>query len=182
VARFPLNVSARQPYEGPGAEQRAFGAPRRGRLHAGCDLYAHVGTPILAVADGVVIQPQYAFYSGTDALEVYHPGVGVVRYGEILPRARFKKNLAAMASERKRCGLGDDDPTPPKLTTDSVVKEGDVIAVVGKLVGLGVSPMLHFELYDEAARGQGLSGGGKYDRNKLLKDPTSLLSRLERAL
>ena len=34
---------------------RTFGAPRgNGRLHAACDLIAPVGTPIFAVAKGVI--------------------------------------------------------------------------------------------------------------------------------
>jgi murein DD-endopeptidase MepM/ murein hydrolase activator NlpD len=43
---------------------RAFASPRSGgsRLHAGCDLYFPRGTPIHAVADGVVTRGPYPFY------------------------------------------------------------------------------------------------------------------------
>lgn len=65
---------------------RAFGSNRsNGRRHAGCDLYAPmVGTPIYAVADGVLVRGPYSFYSGTDAIEVKHGNL-LVRYGEIKP-------------------------------------------------------------------------------------------------
>jgi peptidoglycan hydrolase-like protein with peptidoglycan-binding domain len=65
---------------------RAFGVSRSGgRKHAGCDLYAPTsGTPIYAVADGVLVRNSYPFYDGTDALEVIHGNL-LVRYGEIKP-------------------------------------------------------------------------------------------------
>ena len=62
---------------------RFFGAPRPGRKHAAVDLIAEFGRPIHAVADGKVLRAPYFFYLGTNALEVSHPGLGTVRYGEI---------------------------------------------------------------------------------------------------
>ncbi len=63
---------------------RSFGAPRSGgRLHAAVDLLNPYKAKIRAIADGIVRATPYDFYLGTDALEVEHPGIGVVRYGEI---------------------------------------------------------------------------------------------------
>src|SRR4051812_13622827 len=93
---------------------RAFGCPRDGgrRKHAGCDLYAPIGTDVLAVEDGVIIQPVYFFYLGTYALEVKHSSGIVVRYGEI------KKE------------------TPKVWKAGDVVTAGEVLGHVGQLQGL----------------------------------------------
>ena len=132
---------------------RYFGSPRSGgRKHGGVDLYAPVGTKIRAIADGRILRGPYYFYDGTYALEVVHPGIGVVRYGEI------KGKLAP--------GVGKD------------VKAGQHIAFVGDLKSLSIS-MLHFELYKESAKNDAtLSGGGPFRRNAKLMDPTPLIDRL----
>ncbi|WP_235879833.1 LysM peptidoglycan-binding domain-containing protein [Polyangium aurulentum] len=132
---------------------RYFGSPRsNGRKHGGVDLYAPVGTKIRAIADGRILRGPYYFYDGTYALEVVHPGIGVVRYGEI------KAKLAP--------GVGKD------------VKAGQHIAFVGDLTSLSIS-MLHFELYKESAKNDStLSGGGPFRRNAKLIDPTPLIDRL----
>ncbi|HRI70689.1 MAG TPA: M23 family metallopeptidase, partial [Polyangium sp.] len=149
---FPLwNKPTASWKDGP----RYFGCSRGGgtRKHAGCDLYAPFGAKIRAIADGVIIQQPYSFYDGTNALEVFHPGIGVVRYGEI----SSSKRVAVKAGQK--------------------VKVGELIAYVGLLDSLQMS-MIHFELFGEQARGQNLSGGGPYRRNSALKDPTSLLDKL----
>jgi murein DD-endopeptidase MepM/ murein hydrolase activator NlpD len=133
---------------------RYFGCPRSGgRMHGGVDLYAPFGSKIRAIADGVIIYEPYYFYDGTNALEVYHPGVGVVRYGEI----SSSKTVPARAGQ--------------------AVKAGELIAYVGWLDSLGMS-MIHFELYGESARGENLSGGGPFRRHPALRDPTPLIDRL----
>lgn len=136
---------------------RYFGAPRSGgtRKHAGCDLYAPYLSKIRAIADGVVILAPYYFYDGTNALEVFHPGIGVVRYGEISSGTR----VPLRAGDKVACGQH--------------------IAYVGLLDSLQMH-MIHFELFDEAARGQSLSGGGPYRRNPHLRDPTALLDKLHK--
>jgi murein DD-endopeptidase MepM/ murein hydrolase activator NlpD len=64
-------------------DQTAFGEPReRKRIHAGVDLEAPEGTPVLAMTDRVVLRVAL-FREGTYAIEVQHPGFGIVRYGEL---------------------------------------------------------------------------------------------------
>ena len=106
---------------------RCFGAKRNNgnRAHAGCDLYAPVGTTIHAIAAGIVTRGPAAFYDGTYALEVDH-GAFLARYGEI------QKDAMVKAGDR--------------------VKAGQPIAKVGKLRSMKIS-MLHLELYDKSATG-----------------------------
>lgn len=144
--RFPLSIRPAESYrEG----MRRFGARRKGsRLHAGCDLYAKVGTPILALDSGVVLN-RYEFYLGTFALEVRHPKF-IARYGEIQQR------LA------------------PGIDVGTKVARGQTIAYVGKLIGLNMS-MLHLELYSGAAKGPLTTQLGPYKRRGDLIDPTPIL-------
>ena len=106
---------------------RCFGARRSGgaRAHAGCDLYAPVGTTIHAISSGTVTLGPYLFYAGTFALEIDH-GTFLARYGEI------QKNTLVKAGDR--------------------VQAGQPIAKVGKLIGMK-NAMLHLELYDKSASG-----------------------------
>lgn len=130
---------------------RSFGARRDGgaRKHAGCDLYAPVGTPVFAVADGTV-QRFSEFYLGTYALVVDH-GSFIVRYGEIM------KDIAE------------------GLAVGSKVKKGQKIGFVGRLESLGVS-MVHFEMYDGTGSGL-LTDRSRlpFMRRADLIDPTSHL-------
>lgn len=151
MATFPLHKRPTQSYhENP----RKFGSGRDAgkRKHAGCDLYAPVGTPIVAMEDGVVVQT-YLFYCGTYALEVKHASGFIARYGEI-----------------QKCSLKAGD----------VVKEGQVIATVGKLEGMTIS-MLHLELFSGVATGpltvRGVPGG-PFSRRSDLIDPTGYLDAL----
>jgi murein DD-endopeptidase MepM/ murein hydrolase activator NlpD len=137
---------------------RAFGSNRsKGtRKHAGVDLYQREGTPIRAMEDGVVVRPSYPFYLGTNALEVYFPSMDkVVRYGEISNRRQYSV----------------------KLKPGEKVKAGQVIGHVGRLKKINME-MLHLEMYEGAAKGQSLSGGGIYKRNRHLIDPTPTINQL----
>lgn len=138
---------------------RCFGSRRSGgkRAHAGCDLYAPVGTTIHAIASGVVTLGPYAFYDGTYALEVDH-GSFLARYGEI------QKNALVKAGDR--------------------VEAGQPIAKVGKLLSMKNS-MLHLELYDKSASGpltvknnstKRNSKGVPFMRRADLIDPTKQLN------
>lgn len=147
--RFPLATRPAKSYK---TGMRRFGAHRKGgRLHAGCDLYAPIDTPIYAMADGEVIRGPYAFYLGTYALEVDH-GNFLARYGEI------KKATAG-------------------LKKGSIVTRGQEIARVGHLRGLSMS-MLHLEIYAGTSEGHlTLAGHKPYMRRADLLDPTSLLDK-----
>ena len=105
---------------------RRFGAPRDGRRHAGIDLYGYPGDPVLAIADGTVMNTQ-TFHLGTDAVLVAHDGM-VALYGEV---------------ER---GSWNDFG----VHEGSRVSRGQPIARVGCMVGTMNncdSHMLHFESY-----------------------------------
>jgi len=131
---------------------RRFGADRsHGRKHAGCDLYAPIGTPIYAIADGVV--RRYAdFYRGTAQLEIVH-GDLLVRYAEIKPRSFTGK-------------------------VKGTVKKGEKIAEVGKLKGISKS-MLHIEIYTDAKSSAALLDEHRlpYKRRADLANPTPYLDR-----
>lgn len=152
---FPLFSAPEDSYK-TGA--RAFGSYRTStRKHGGIDLYHPYLSKIRAIADGVVIQPAYAFYDGTNALEVNHPGIGVVRYGEI----SSAKVIKFKAGEK--------------------VTAGQHIAYVGLLDRLKRA-MLHFELYAGTSTG-GLTVRSNlpYQRRKDLKNPTDLMDKLYKA-
>jgi murein DD-endopeptidase MepM/ murein hydrolase activator NlpD len=151
---FPFPVVPSQNWE---EQPRAFASPRAGgaRLHAGCDLYFPKGTPIHAIADGVVVRGPYPFYCETFALEIDH-GPFLARYGEIQSKT--------------------------EVTAGATVRAGQKIASVGHLVGIKVpSDMLHFELYDKSMSGpltvasdsgSAMKNGVPFMRRKDLIDPT----------
>ena len=132
---------------------RFFGAQRTStRKHAAVDLIAGHLWAIRAIADGTVIQAPYFFYTGTNALEVKHPGIGTVRYGEI------------------------DAHKTVRLRAGQHVRAGEIIAYVGRLDS-GAS-MLHFELYSGKGSGPLTVYSGAYMRRWDLENPTSLMDRL----
>lgn len=144
---FPLIEKSKYSYR-EGA--RAFGSNRDHgkRRHGGIDLYAPVGAPVRAMADGVVLRV-YGFYAGTWAVEVDH-GDFIARYGEV----------------------GKDGILVSKA--DKVLR-GQQIGEVGKLIGLNVS-MLHLEMYGttESPNKSDLTqrGNPPFQRRNDLIDPT----------
>lgn len=141
---------------------RRFGAHRNGskgkrsRNHAGIDLFAHAGDPVLAMAAGRVTAVQ-SFHLGSWAVFVEHGGV-VVMYGEV--QARSWKALG--------------------VSVGSVVEAGQPIAKVACMVrgedGRCVSHMLHLETYAPGTtRNQRWYAGE--DAPPALRDPTLLLLR-----
>ena len=123
---FPVNPLPRDSWT---VAPRCYGSRRAkgARAHAGCDLYAPVGTTVHAITDGTVVRGPVPFYAGTFAIEVDH-GDFLARYGEVQGEAFVRKG------ER--------------------VKAGQPIAKVGRLIGISVpSAMLHLELYDKSAHG-----------------------------
>ncbi len=155
---FPLPKEFQD--KGYHAGSRAFGCDRGGRAHAGCDLYAPLGTQIYAVADGV-IKGYHFFYWKTFALEVNHGDFSIV-YGEVQPPENPKDLGIFVTPEimkyiqelKKNEKLG----LPNKLNVGSPIKQGDHIAYVGQLYkDNGAVPfeltMLHFEKYSNKASG-----------------------------
>lgn len=123
---FPLNPAPKDSWTAP---PRCYGSRRAkgARAHAGCDLYAAVGTTVYAITDGTVVRGPVPFYAQTYAIEIDH-GDFLARYGEVQGTAFVRQ--------------GDH------------VKAGQPIAKVGRLVGISVpSAMLHLELYDKSAHG-----------------------------
>ncbi len=120
---FPVPEWTRQSYK---ESFRQFGWPRNGRAHAGCDVYAPVGSPVIAVADGTV-QVVAGFYRNTNYIAVLHPGIGVVRYCEILS---IPKNFKAGAP----------------------VVAGETLGLIGKMAGIA-NTMLHIEVYSGSGTG-----------------------------
>lgn len=146
---FPLTFIPAQSWH---MHPRNFGTTRPGgRKHAGCDLYAPVGTPIHAVEDGTITSFN-AFYKGTWAIVINH-GSFIVRYGEC------KNKMTA------------------GLAVGSKVKKGQKIGEVGKLQGLPMS-MIHFEMFSGAASGPLTDGSRKpFSRRSDLMDPTAALDQ-----
>lgn len=148
--QFPLKSRPMQSYK---EGMRRFGSNRKGgRRHAGCDLYAPVGTPIYAMDDGEVLRDVYAFYLGTYALEVKHTNF-IARYGEI-----------------SRVAGG--------LKKGSKIEKGQLIGYVGELRGLNMS-MLHLELYKNVSNSSRLTvrSNEPYRRRADLIDPSDILDR-----
>lgn len=146
---FPLPFRPSESYHEP---PRSFGASRRnGRRHAGCDLYAPVGTPVLAMRPGRVIRTVYAFYCSTYALEIDH-GKFVARYGEI------------QRSPARMLGLGDS------------VRAGQLVGAVGQLDCYSRS-MLHLEIYAGGFAGALTQGGIPFFRRPDVVDPAPYLDK-----
>lgn len=139
------------------AAPRSFGSTRaNGRRHAGCDLYAPVGSSVVAIADGKV-QAVGPFYWQTAAVQVQHPGFGIVRYGEVSPA--------------------------PGIAPGVNVVEGQIIAFIAQLInpnpgGTNPHPMLHLEWYSGEGGGPLSVSTGSYKRRGDLKDPTGMLGGL----
>lgn len=145
---FPFEKRPKESYK-DGA--RRFGSHRTAtRKHAGIDLYAPVGTPVRAMADGVVLQI-YPFYAETWVVEVDHTTF-IARYGEI-----EEDGILVIPKEK--------------------IKRGQKIGQVGKLKGLNIS-MLHLELYatteNPTEKGKGLTqkNNAPFERRDDLINPT----------
>jgi hypothetical protein len=146
--KFPLKTRSPSSYK---TGMRKFGSNRSGgRKHAGCDLYAPIGTPVYAMDSGEV-KNFYSFYLGTYALEIEHSDF-FARYGEI-------------------------SKTADGIRKGSKVKKGQLIGYVGELKGLNMS-MLHLELYSGKATGPLTVRNNKpYQRRTDLIDPTPILDK-----
>jgi|GEM_PF-2619262 murein DD-endopeptidase MepM/ murein hydrolase activator NlpD len=149
--RYPFNQKLPTCAEAGGGTG-AFGASRMGgrRKHAGCDIYGSVGTPIVAIEEGVVIAREYSFYCGTNAIEVRHPSGRVMRYGEI---------QAGSAGH---------------LSQGEQIQKGQMLAKIGKL-SCYTQAMLHFEMYSGSKSGPLSQGSGGFMRRGDLVNPSQML-------
>jgi murein DD-endopeptidase MepM/ murein hydrolase activator NlpD len=167
---------------------RSFGYARGDRAHAGCDLYAPVGTNIYAVADGTILD-YHLYYWKTFALEIDHGEYSVV-YGEVQPPLE-ENGIKDQPSPRFLRGL------PDGLQKKMTVKRGQHIAFVGQLyVNDGPTPfehtMVHFELYKNTARGPFTQRSNLTDyeyvvpkpfkRRRDLMDPTGFLDEADASI
>ena len=131
MPRFPLDIKVLS-FDATG-DMRQFGAYRKPtRLHAGCDLYAPRGTPVRAIADGTFQQREY-FDLGTDEVLIHHPGIGLVRYLELMQAKHYPAEKRWLERENG----GEAPAAAPDLTKG--VAEGDVIGHVGELVASATS-------------------------------------------
>ncbi len=121
------------------------------RKHAGCDLYAAVGTPVFAVSQGTVFEKAH-FYKGTYSIAINH-GSFSARYCELIPSFNVQVGMQ--------------------------VAEGDFLGMIGKMEGLSQS-MLHFEMYNNSESGPltNKTNGSPYFRRGDLMNPTSFLDNI----
>lgn len=145
-----------------------FGANRGRRVHGACDLYAPLESDVVAVDAGHVVEISGPGFAGTtEAISLFHEGIGVIRYGEVVQIPDEFKTIGAL-----------------------VERGGIVIGKVGKAVR-SYPPMLHFELFDGSGSGrltvrdndieyynEGVAPNGDYQRRSDLMNPTAFLQRL----
>lgn len=147
------------------ARTRFDGSPRRGEgnngIHAGIDISAAEGTPLLAVADGVVIHKREA---------------GMMAGIQIFLQHRPDETGLAVWLYSKYQHLAQDSP----LQVGERVKAGQVIAVSGKTGTVGGHygrsgyPHLHLSLYAGASAEYRVTLGGALPVDGKFVDPLAL--------
>jgi murein DD-endopeptidase MepM/ murein hydrolase activator NlpD len=166
---FPLPIAPTHPYDSQAAGVKGlrFGVPRHGgpRIHAGCDLCAPFGTPVMAVDYGEVHFPAFNFYGPE------FPNIWVIAIWH--PRLRDGKGMLVR--------YGEIEHIPSWLTQGASVKQGKVI---GKVSNQGGDSMLHIEFYSTNEKGDTTArSNNKYDnvtpmqfeRRHDLLNPTAIL-------
>lgn len=162
MPRFPLPFLPGQDYRYGGIR---FGANRDdgARHHAGCDLIARPGTPVLAIDWGIVIRiPKTPFIKNTKLYSVViEHGAFIARYGEV------------------------EYPTLDLLYEGKEVHAGEMISRLARNNRGGA--MLHIEFYSKDAGGEYYQPYNKeylnvkprkYKRRADLLDPTPILDNL----
>ena len=143
--KFPVPYIPNISYKGGNGFGGDRSKVREGLKHAANDLAAPAGTPVLAMADGVVINEPYKFFFNTWAVEVKHADF-IARYCEIDRNMEVKK--------------GDS------------VKEGQVIAYVGNQPG---PDMLHLEFFSGKKTGDLTQSSPPYNRRSDVFDGAKIL-------
>jgi len=125
ITRMPVPTEQPVPVQGVQARRIAdtFGAPRaRDRTHAGVDIFAKRGTPVLSATRGLVLSVRE---SGLGGRQVWVLGPGLERH--------YYAHL---------------DDWAPGLVEGAVVRPGDVLGVVGDTGNArGTPPHLHYGVY-----------------------------------
>jgi murein DD-endopeptidase MepM/ murein hydrolase activator NlpD len=155
LLRFPLPFVPAQSYKGSNGFGGSREKVRAGLRHAANDLRAEPGTPVLAMADGLVLANPYLFFRGTYALEIQHLGF-IARYCEI------DRQTEVVQGDR--------------------VLEGQVIAYVGNQPG---NDMLHIEFFKGTTQGPLSFTPGShppYDRRSDVFDGAKLLDDTRRTV
>jgi murein DD-endopeptidase MepM/ murein hydrolase activator NlpD len=132
-----------------------FGSGRKnGRRHAGCDLYVPEGTPVRAVAKGIIRNDLSSFYEGTASLVVDHHYF-MIRYGELSFEPPIKSGVYFNPSSGE-------------------VEEGRILGYVKRTKY--IIPMLHFEMYSGKGKGNlTVRSNMPTQRRSDLMDPTDWL-------
>jgi murein DD-endopeptidase MepM/ murein hydrolase activator NlpD len=190
---FPMDFIPPKSYK---ERPRSFGAWRLGdRLHAGCDLYAPMDTPVYAIADGTIVAYQEfgAIKAKNKGSVVYQivvdHGYFIANYRELSPASDVDIAVAGvdltdcetMKKNRKGKGMADG------LKIGSKVKAGQHIGYVGLLLYINTNEgkiydeasMLHLEIYRDTNKPHEVMNAylniSKYGRRSDLLDPTDFL-------
>ena len=123
------------------------------RFHAGTDLGAEYGTPVLATQDGVVTSADYA------------GGYGLM--------VVLEHDVEDTQLQSRYAHLSDITVEP-----GATVKKGDVIGLVGS-TGVSTGPHLHFEMLQATADGWVLVNADSLVQNSLAKLVTALNSPMK---
>ena len=123
------------------------------RFHAGTDLGAEYGTPVLATQDGTVVSADYA------------GGYGLM--------VVLNHDVEDTQLESRYAHLSDITVEP-----GSTVKKGDVIGLVGS-TGVSTGPHLHFEMLQNTADGWVLVNADSLVQNSLTKLVKALNSPMQ---
>jgi murein DD-endopeptidase MepM/ murein hydrolase activator NlpD len=121
------------PIYGPASTSDSFGAPRTTTWHHGVDIFAPLGAPLLAVADGTLFRVGWNDVGGNRLW--LRDGAG---------NEFYYAHLSAFS---------------PLAEEGAQVKAGDVIGFVGTTGdAAGTPPHLHFEIHPAAMAGLGYDG------------------------
>ena len=143
---FKLDSSGHLPSGTGWGKDRGGGYPP----HAATDVVAPVGTPILAVDWGTIIEfTRTGFYAGTGSIGIRHPEF-VARYAEINPAKG--------------------------LSEGTLVQQGQIIGQVAQANNEKKTHMLHFEMFADTQSGDLSDTSNKpYERRGDIYDPQPYL-------
>jgi murein DD-endopeptidase MepM/ murein hydrolase activator NlpD len=158
-----------------------FGADRKGRLHAGCDIGTAHGVPVIAIEGGKVVERgNKPFIKGTPlwAIAIKHDSGFVARYTEIngIPEG-LKKGVSVSAGQE----LGYTQQAGQKCMLHFELYRGDrkgSLSVPNALKPKGKKPKDYTEAEAQAIRAAGYLPG--YGRRDDLLDPREFLLKLEK--